>query len=149
MEVVKTSPNRRWNPYLEAMVRSEFRHRLVLASRGELVPVDHVKSIDHPLATEMFEIRWQHVHVTEATESGKLRHRDVQVRLLHAEPGALGAAALGLHAHEKRVVVGDARATRAAQDAEIVVAVGVYRSAIAAWLNRSPALALQRDIEDP
>ncbi|UZN02679.1 hypothetical protein [Cellulomonas sp. S1-8] len=147
MDVVTAPAGRRWNPYNATMARREFRHRLVEASRGALTPLDHVKSIEHPLAAEMFEVRWQHVRVTEERPDGRLRHRDAQVRLLHAEPGALGVVALGLHAHEKVVVPGDARATRAAQDAEIVRATSVYATALPVWLTRSPVQPLQRDLD--
>ena len=136
VNVLKEPACRRWNPYAETMAQREFRHRLVAASRGDLIPVDHVKSVQHPMAAEMFEIRWQHVNVTEVVD-GKTRHRQAQVRLLHAEPARLGLVALGLHAHEKRVVRGDARATRAAQDREIETAIGVYARALPEWLKRS------------
>ncbi len=148
MDVVKAPPERRWSPYASIMLEREFRHRLAAASRGELEPLDHVKSLDHPLAAEMFEIRWQHVPVTEATVDGGVRHRDVRVRLLHAEPAALGVVAIGLHAHEKVVVDGDARATRDVQDAEILKAVGIYAAALPTWLARSPAADLRRDDRD-
>jgi|GEM_PF-1041366 len=148
MDVVTAPAERRWNPYNETMARREFRHRLVEASRGALAPVDHVKSIEHPLAAEMFEVRWQNVRVTEAQADGRVRHRDVQVRLLHAEPQALGVVAVGLHAHEKLVVPGDARATRAAQDTEIAHAAAVYATTLPAWLARSPAQPLRRDLDE-
>lgn len=145
MDVVKAPAERRWNPYTETMVRREFRHRLMAATRGELVPVDHVKTIEHPLAAEMFEIRWQHVQITEQEADGRVRHRAAKVRLLHAEPDALGVVAIGLHAHEKLVVPDDARATRRAQDAEIEIAIGTYAAALPIWMGRSPAQPLHRD----
>ena len=147
MSVVKAPPQRRWNPYLETMVRQEFRQRVMAASRGALKPIDHVKSITDPLAAEMFEIRWQHVQVTEVQDDGRPAHRPIQVRLLHAEPDHLGVVVLALHAHEKRVVVDDARATRAAQDAEIREAVGIYAQALPMWLARSSVGPLLRDLD--
>lgn len=143
MAVLKAPAGRRWNPYNEPMVRSEFRHRLAAAARGRLVPVDHVKSIEHPLAADLFEIRWQGITVSEVVD-GQVRHRDVQVRLLHAEPLRLGVIALALHAHEKTIVDGDRRATREAQDAEIVAAVEVYADALPRWLRSSLAGGLDR-----
>lgn len=147
MAVLKVPPNRRWNPYNEPMVRSEFRHRLAAAARGKLVPVDHVKSIEHPLAADLFEIRWQGIAVSEVVD-GKVRHDDIQVRLLHAEPLKLGVVALALHAHEKSIVDGNRRATREAQDAEIVTAVEVYAEALPRWLRSSLATGLDRHSEE-
>lgn len=148
MYVVKAPANRRWNPYAEVYAQREFRSRLLAASRGQLVPVDHVKSIDHPLASEMFEIRWQHVRVTEAGDDGRLRHRAVQVRLLHVEPLELGVVAVGLHAHEKQVIPGDPRKTRQLQDVEIVEAARIYSVAGPQWLRKLPAVGLRRDTDE-
>ncbi|ASR55530.1 hypothetical protein [Cellulomonas sp. PSBB021] len=148
MAVVKARPERRWSPYAAIMLEREFRQRLAAASRGELKPIEHVKSLDHPLAAEMFEIRWQHVPVTEVTHDGGVRHGVVQVRLLHAEPAALGVVAIGLVPHEKLVIEGDARATRDLQDAQIMQAVGIYAAALPGWLARSPAADLRRDDRD-
>jgi hypothetical protein len=144
MAVVKAPTDRRWNPYAEVMARSEFRKRLEAASRGELVPVDHVKSIEHPLAAEMFEIRWQDINVTKVDDHGGMRFDTVHVRLLHAEPGCLGVTALALRAHEKLIVPDDSRATREAQDAEIAGATLVLEKALPEWL-KSPARDLIRD----
>jgi hypothetical protein len=109
------------------------------------VPVDHVKHIETPLVADMFEIRWSKVNIAELDAEGRERGQSVEVRLLHAEPDALGVCAIGLHAHEKVIVPDDARATRAAQDAEIATAVGVYATTIPALLRSSPARALRRN----
>lgn len=89
MDVVVQVPGRRWNPYTGTYARSEFAHRLVAASQGELEPMNHVKHIDTPLAAGMFEIRWQDVRVGEVDSAGRERGRGVHVRLLHAEPDAV------------------------------------------------------------
>lgn len=78
----------------------------------------------------------------------RLRHRAVQVRLLHVEPLELGVVAVGLHAHEKQVIPGDPRKTRQLQDAEIVEAVRIYGLAGPQWLRKSPAGGLHRDTDE-
>jgi len=145
MDAVGQAPNRQWNPYTETYARRDFRHRLMSASRGELTPVDHVKHMETPLVADLFEIRWSKVNVAELDAKGRERGRPVEARLLHAEPDAMGGCAIGLHAHEKVIVRNDARATRAAQDAEIATAVSVYATAVPALLRKSPACGLRRD----
>lgn len=122
-EVVSSPTARRWNPYAAAMAKAEFRNRLKAAQRGELKPVDQVKAMDPD--DELFEIRWVGLTVTEHDpDSGTNVFLDIEVRLLHAEPAALGVCAIGLHAHQKVVVDGDKVETRRLQDVEIAIAVG-------------------------
>lgn len=149
MDVIKADPRRRWNPYNEVITRREFRARILAAARGELKPLDHVKSIEHPLASELFEIRWSDLRVTEEIAAGKVQFRSIEVRLLHAEPATCAAAAIGLHAHEKVVIAGDRRATRRAQDDEIVRAVQVWATVVPTWLRDSPVHGLRRGTSAP
>lgn len=120
LEAIRAPGTRRWNPWVLTMVRSEFRQRLTLAAAGELVPVDEVSGL-RDAKWPLFEIRWQDIAVTEV-DGTELCHREIQVRLIHAEPPELSVCALGLHAHEK-CVTGDVRAQ---QDAEIDIALGRY-----------------------
>lgn len=99
--------------------------------RGELVPVDEIKPVSDGRAA-LFEIRWSGVAVTESEEGGQVRHAEIEVRMIHTEPEGLGLAAVGLHAHEKRVVPGDPAATHAAQDREIEVAERCYYAGVRA-----------------
>lgn len=133
-------PDRRWSPYNSETTRSEFRGRLREAARGRLRPVDHVKCLDRGEAQCLFEVRWSGVTVQEVDrrpEAGKnpdgslkVIHVDVEARLIHAEPTSLSLAALGLHAHEKVVFPRDRARTRAAQNAEIDIAIGLYRAGL-------------------
>ena len=89
-----------WNPHAEAMVKAEIKDRLRQAARGQLKPVDEVKSLrggrDH-----LFEIRWQGIAITERLEDGTHRHVKTNLRLIFAEPPELSVAAVGLVAVEK------------------------------------------------
>lgn len=120
-------PARRWNPWTERMVKAEFRDRLNVAAAGCLKPVDEVREIGE--GRVLFEIRWLEIPVTDVDEGGTVRHSTTQARLLHAEPVELSVCAVGLHAHEKTVFP-DAGLTRAAQEAEIAVALTRYHQGI-------------------
>lgn len=125
-------PRRRWNPYNRSIARSEFRKRIQLAASGLATPVGHVKDIGNSPIVPMFELRWdREIRVTEVDERGRQSFRIIKVRLLHAEPPQFGLCAVGLHAHEKLIFPNEARRTRAAQDAEIEVAVERYNTGYA------------------
>ena len=96
-----SSPARRWNPWTRQAVRAELRDRVEQASIGALAPVDHVKELRGG-RVGLYEIRWPHINVTEAVDSGGVQHKVTGARLIHAEPyDELGIALLGLVAHEK------------------------------------------------
>ncbi|MGF3055597.1 hypothetical protein [Microbacterium sp. YY-01] len=112
-----------WNPWNETMARREFRSRIVKASQGALVPVDHVKPVDIRNPPPMYEIRWQDVAVAELEPGGSQRFRQVLVRMYHSEPYEVPSHFIGHHAHEKDVTVVDINAQ---QNEEIATAVGWY-----------------------
>lgn len=95
------SPTRRWNPYNSAMVKAEFRKRLERASRGQLQPVDELKSLRGGRGF-LYEIRWNDINVVDVYSDQKQVHSKTNARLIHAEPNELGIAMLGLVVHEKR-----------------------------------------------
>lgn len=111
-------PGRLWNPYAEAMTRSEFKKRVNKASRGELKPVEEVKGVDEERPAPLYEIRWQGITVHERGESDSPdRYMDVAVRMYHSEPTVVPDYFIGHHIHEKEV--SDDVNIVAAQDAEI------------------------------
>lgn len=95
-----SGPTRRWSPHNIAMVKAEFRKRLEKAARGQLHPVDELKSLRSGRGS-LYEIRWNHINVVD-DDNGKHVHSKTNARLIHAEPNELGIAMLGLVAHEKR-----------------------------------------------
>ena len=111
------------NPYGRAAIEAMFRRRLQLATKGELVPSDHVKRIEGQPWADMFEVRWDDINVTERDPGGGLSHGKASARLYYVEIG--GLKIIGVHAHEKDLR-GDARSIRAAQDAQIDLAVAAY-----------------------
>lgn len=125
-------PGRLWNMYNRGVAKAEFRARLEAAQRGDLIPVEHVKYLDRGSAAWIYEIRWQNITVQVLEPGGKRRFVKLKVRALHAETPRLPNHLLGLHAHEKIVIVVDGdkeaskRATNDAQNAEIDVAVRAY-----------------------
>jgi len=121
-----SGPTRRWNPWTMGTIRSEFRGVLLRAAAGDLRPVDEVKEVGDG-RVRLFEIRWLEIGVTDEVERGVMRHSNVGVRLIHAEPIELSVCAVALHAHEKLVYPGDDRRTHAAQDEEIDIALNLYR----------------------
>ncbi|WP_425955320.1 hypothetical protein [Xylanimonas sp. McL0601] len=118
-------PNRRWTPWSQSMVRSQFKKRLEKAIRGQLVPVDEIKPLRDGRAS-LFEIRWTDIGVSEVGTGGELVFRDVHVRLIHTEPDGFGLGVVGLHAHEKAIDPDDPTWTRAEQDAEVDTAERCY-----------------------
>lgn len=124
-----SSPDRVWNPWARASVRAEFRDRLETAMRGELVPIDQVKTLRFGPDVDMFEIRWQDVAVTDLDDQRHQVFHTVQVRLYYAEPPGIGMCVVGLHAHEKQTDGSDEDISRA-QDAEIFEATCRYGDGI-------------------
>ncbi len=119
-----TPPGRVWNPWSGTMVKREFRHRIVHASKGELVPVDEVKPVDVANPPPLYEIRWQDINVTDRLEDGTQRFGKVAVRMYHSEPEEAPGHFIGHHAHEKDLTATD---VNAAQNEEIATAIGWYR----------------------
>lgn len=91
--------DRVWNPFSGAIVRAEFTNRLRKAAQGDLVPVDHLKSLRGG-RDNLFEIRWLDINVTERS-GGRIRHVTTGARLIHAEPLKVSVGMVGLLAHEK------------------------------------------------
>ena len=117
-----TPVGRVWNPWSGAMVREEFRDRIVAAERGELEPIDEVKSVDEENPPPLYEIRWQGISVTDI-QNGVQRHGTILVRLYHSEPEVLPRHFIGHQIHEKNVETDD---VYGAQDAEIAIAKRYY-----------------------
>ncbi len=122
---VLRQPNRLWNPYAEAMVKSEFKKRIEKASAGLLKPIEEVKGVDEEHLQPLYEIRWQEVPVTEreSPEASPV-YKVVLVRLYHSEPASEPGFFIGHHIHQK--VVGPGIDIFAEQDAEIAVARRIY-----------------------
>jgi hypothetical protein len=124
MQVLR-QPNRLWNPYAEAMVKSEFKKRIEKAAAGQLKPIDEVKGVDEDHVQPLYEIRWQEVPVTERESPGSPQvHLQVLVRLYHSEPVSDPDYFIGHHIHQK--VVGPGVDVNGQQDVEIAVARGIY-----------------------
>lgn len=127
-------PNRRWSPWNRPLVRAELRDRIEQAAMGQLVPVDHVKSLRGG-RTGMFEIRWTSIGVLDEDPPGTQRHYDTEARLIHAEPSdELGIALLGLVAHEKPKADG----AKDLQDEKIDEAEGIFNGGFASTWGVSP-----------
>jgi hypothetical protein len=121
-------PGRRWNPWNSSIVKAEFKNRMGLAVKGQLVPMDHIKSLGDGKAN-LFEIRWADITVTEGDEQGGVSFASIGVRLIHAEPVRISIGAVGLHAHEKHVGSTD-RQTHDAQDGQIACAERRYYAGV-------------------
>lgn len=120
MGAVRAGPGRLWTPHSDRFLRAMFRKRLIRASQGVLQPPSEVKSLRGEAI--LFEIRWRGVTVLEGIPYGGQRFKEVEVRLIHAQPfDELGHCLLGLHAHEK-VVFDDPEETRHLQNMEIAFA---------------------------
>lgn len=129
-EALMAKPGRLRNPYVEAMVRAEFRDRLDTATRGELEPIEQVKSIEGYPTLDMFEIRWPGISVRERDPaSQQQRGVVVEMRLYYVELSR-SLSVLGCHVHEKWVDGGKSE-IRDRQNAEIDRAVLVYSDGFA------------------
>ena len=105
---------------VEALMAA-LKKRLETAARGELQPPKEIKSLR--AGDILFEIRWAGIPVHECPPTGPERHTTAEVRLIHAQPyDELGLCVLGLHAHEKAIIDGDAQATKRLQDDQIDLA---------------------------
>lgn len=114
---------RAWNPHSRAMVRAEFRDRLLVATEGDLVPVDHIKPVGDG-SCHLYEIRWVDIPIAILDENRQISaHANIHVRLIHTEPDTMKFSAIALHAHEKIL---DGVNTRPLQDAEIKVAEDIF-----------------------
>lgn len=137
MAALKKRPHRLWSPLNERYTRTEFRKRLEKAARGDLQPPGEIKSLR--AGDILFEIRWTGINVHERQPTGSERHTTAEVRLIHAQPyDELGLCVLGLHAHEKEIIDGDAQATKRLQDDQIDLAEQLFSS------GRSTCWGVQR-----
>lgn len=116
---------RRWSPAAEAHTKALFRRLLEKAARGDVVPVDEVKSLRGG-RDSLFELRWNDIDVFEI-EGERRTYLRTGVRLIHAEPIEVRLGAVGLLAHEKPYIDGAA----AIQDFYIAKAEGIYNEGIA------------------
>lgn len=126
LEVLLTAisrPGRVWSPSARAMVKAEFKQRLKKAMTGRLNPVDEVTPVDVQNPPPLYEIRWQHIPVTERDSEGVISHAQVLVRMYHSEPAITPDYFVGHHAHEKLLDVDDINAS---QQVEIGVAIKWY-----------------------
>lgn len=105
------------------MAKAEFKQRLKKAMAGRLNPVDEVTPVDVRNPPPLYEIRWQHIPVTERDSEGVTSHAQVLVRLYHSEPTITPGYFVGHHAHEKLLDVDDINAS---QQVEIGVAIKWY-----------------------
>nr|WP_300338189.1 hypothetical protein [Actinomyces sp.] len=127
MSALKAQPYRLWNPYNERLIRAEFKNTLLKAVEGKLQPPGEIKALRG--GDILFEIRWTDINVHERPPAGPDRHTKSEVRLIHAQPYAeLGLCVLGLHAHEKKIIPDDARATKNLQDDQIDIAERIFHS---------------------
>lgn len=123
--------------YNEAITRADFKKRLEKAARGGLQPPGEIKSLR--AGDILFEIRWAGIPVHERPPTGLEHHTTAEVRLIHAQPyDELGLCVLGLHAHEKAIIDGDAQATKRLQDYQIDLAEQLFYS------GRSTCWGVQR-----
>jgi len=115
------------NPFNERFTQAEFRKRLEKAACGDLQPPEEIKSLR--AGDILFEIRWAGIPVHERPPTGPERYTTAEVRLIHAQPyDELGLCVLGLHAHEKAIIDGDAQATKRLQDYQIDLAEQLFSS---------------------
>ncbi len=137
MAALKKRPHRLWHPYNEAITRADFKKRPEKAARGGLQPPGEIKSLR--AGDILFEIRWAGIPVHERPPTGLEHHTTAEVRLIHAQPyDELGLCVLGLHAHEKAIIDGDAQATKRLQDYQIDLAEQLFYS------GRSTCWGVQR-----
>ena len=102
----------------------------LLTSKTQITPPQPTLPISTPKEIKslragdiLFEIRWAGIPVHECPPTGPERHTTAEVRLIHAQPyDELGLCVLGLHAHEKAIIDGDAQATKRLQDDQIDLA---------------------------
>jgi len=118
MAAVDKRPLKEWNRFHARYTRAEFEKRLEKAARGDLQPPGEIKSLR--AGDILFEIRWTGIPVHERLPTGLERDTTAEVRLIHAQPyDELGLCVLGLHAHKKEIIDGDAQATKRLQDDQI------------------------------
>lgn len=97
--------------------------RLELAEKGRLTPEEHVKSIASQPQLDMFEIRWNNIHVVDVDRVTGLYGdgHSAMVRLYYIEESGQDWI-VGLHVHEKEIGDDDAH-TNQLQNQEIDKAV--------------------------
>ena len=125
---VLNAPNRDMNAYVVAMAKAECRHKLKLASLGQLTPSRHIKPIESANPPPLYEIRWQGITVRESNELGLFLDRRLLIRMYHSEPSEAPNHFIGHHIHEK-LISGDA-STWLTQNEEIATAIGFYRAGL-------------------
>lgn len=133
MAAVDKRPLKEWNRFHAKYTQAEFKKRLEKAARGDLQPPGEIKSLR--AGDILFEIRWTGIPVHERPSAGPERLTTAEVRLIHAQPYAeLGLCVLGLHAHKKEIIDGDAQATKRLQDDQIDLAEQrFYRGRSTCW----------------
>ena len=133
MAAVDKRPLKEWNRFHAKYTQAEFKKRLEKAARGDLQPPGEIKSLR--AGDILFEIRWTGIPVHERPSAGPERLTTAEVRLIHAQPyDELGLCVLGLHAHKKEIIDGDAQATKRLQDDQIDLAEQrFYRGRSTCW----------------
>ena len=135
VHAVKANPSYQWtNQYQEIYVRGLFKSVLDLACKGQLAPIDQVKSVDGAYPAELFEIRWNNIPVS-VMANGRQRRDVALLRLFYGETEHVSFMAVGLYAWEKpQYRPRDNERTREEQDAAIEVAEKRYwRGVTTAW----------------
>ena len=123
--MMKSPPDRFWDPRHWAITKAEFRSLLLRACKGNLIPITHVKEIDRAAKEDVFEIVYK-TRVIRKDEDEKRHSEKVQIRLYSSEPPAFPAHFVGLHIHEKTILPDDHRRENELQNIEIDVAVRYY-----------------------
>lgn len=118
------SEERRWSPPAQAHTKALFRRLLNKAGRGEIVPVDEVKSLRGG-RDSLFELRWNNIDVLEISDQRR-KYLKTGARLIHAEPIEVSVGMVGLIAHEKSYVGSSA----AIQERFITEAEQIYNQGI-------------------
>lgn len=117
------------NENQEADCEAQIEDLLERAEAGRLVPVEHVKRVQRAPAVDMFEIRWNHIGVTEVNRvSGMYAGVEVKVRLYYVEEGEPWV--VGLLVHEKIIGSTDEE-TRQLQNEKIDAAIEHCRASSA------------------
>lgn len=116
-----------FNPYTEAFVEAQIEDRLLVAERGRLKPVEHIKRIQRSGKLDLFEIRWNNIELSRVLDkaSGLVGSPEtVPIRLYIVE--ADQPKVVGLLIHRKVIVEGETEETRRRQNCEIDKAIGIY-----------------------
>ena len=82
VDLLFTPAPRRRDAYVEADARQSFKRIIARATRGTLVPIDHVKEIERAgrASVNMFELRWNDIELKEDDPAGSRGGRRPSLR---------------------------------------------------------------------